>query len=516
VSPEDWYLDAEGRGNPATRLDTRHPGCRAWTEGNLVTPLVHGVTYFRELAERVEAMRRGDLLMFVDWRGDQDERLLEGDDPDTAISRVLCRAAERGVDVRGLVWRSHLDKLSFSAEENRRLGRRINRAGGECALDMRVRPGGSHHQKFVVLRHPDRPERDVAFVGGIDLCHSRRDDVTHAGDPQPQPMARVYGARPPWHDVQLMITGPAVGDVETSFRERWEDPHRLSRSPLRWAADWIRKDEPRRLTPLPEQLPDPEPAGDHPVQILRTYPDRSPGYAFAPAGERSVARGYSKAISKARSLIYLEDQYLWSRSVAETFVQALRANPGLRLVAVLPLHSDQDGRMSLPPNMIGRQQALTMLEQAAPGRVAFYGPENRDGVPVYVHAKVCVIDDTWASVGSDNFNRRSWTHDSEMSAAVCHPDYAWNLRRELGREHLETDDDALLCPEVVFDSFARSAAALQDWHDGGRTGPRPPGRLRPLPPYPITGFTKTWATLMYRVTYDPDGRPLRMRRTNSY
>jgi phosphatidylserine/phosphatidylglycerophosphate/cardiolipin synthase-like enzyme len=26
------------------------------------------------------------------------------------------------------------------------------------------------------------------------------------------------------------------------------------------------------------------------------------------------------------------------------------------------------------------------------------------GAPIYVHAKVCVIDDTWATVGSDNFN----------------------------------------------------------------------------------------------------------------
>ena len=46
---------------------------------------------------------------------------------------------------------------------------------------MRVRTGGSHHQKFIVLRHPGRPELDRAYVGGIDLCHSRRDDAAHAG-----------------------------------------------------------------------------------------------------------------------------------------------------------------------------------------------------------------------------------------------------------------------------------------------------------------------------------------------
>lgn len=47
-----------------------------------------------------------------------------------------------------------------------------------CCLTRR---GGSHHQKLVVVRHPDTPERDVAFVGGIDLGYSRNDDSRHLG-----------------------------------------------------------------------------------------------------------------------------------------------------------------------------------------------------------------------------------------------------------------------------------------------------------------------------------------------
>jgi len=167
----------------------------AWTEGNLVRPLIHGATYFAELNHRVMQMRDGDLLMFADWRGDSNERL--ADTPDTEIGKVFADAARRGVDVRGLVWRSHWDGLAFSAAENRHLGDEINDAGGECLLDMRVRIGGSHHQKFVILRHHQRPDLDVAFLGGIDLCHGRRDDASHQGDPQPQPMAAVYGPRPP-------------------------------------------------------------------------------------------------------------------------------------------------------------------------------------------------------------------------------------------------------------------------------------------------------------------------------
>jgi phosphatidylserine/phosphatidylglycerophosphate/cardiolipin synthase-like enzyme len=171
--------------------------------------------YFAELHHRVSQMRDGDLLIFADWRGDPDERLTET--PDTGIGTVFADAARRGVDVRGLVWRSHGDRLAFSAAENRHLGEEINAAGGQCLLDMRVRTGGSHHQKFVVLRHRERAELDVAFLGGIDLCHGRRDDASHRGESQRQPMAAAYGSRPPWHDVQLAISGPAVGDVETVF-----------------------------------------------------------------------------------------------------------------------------------------------------------------------------------------------------------------------------------------------------------------------------------------------------------
>ena len=65
---------------------------------------------------------------------------------------------------------------------------------------------------------------------------------------------------------------------------------------------------------MPPQPPDPPECGPLNIQVLRTYPAMRPPYPFAPHGERTVARGYSKAIRRARRLIYLEDQYLWSRT----------------------------------------------------------------------------------------------------------------------------------------------------------------------------------------------------------
>lgn len=526
MSLTDWFLTSEERDNSATVLDRRHPSGEPWTYGNAVRPLVHGSEYFAALLESIGRMRSGDLLLFTDWRGDPDE-LLDG--AGRQVGHVLRDAARAGVVVRGLIWRSHLDRLRFSERENRHLGEDIDAAGGVCLLDARVRIGGSHHQKFVVLRHRGRPELDVAYVGGIDLCHSRRDDVDHLGDPQRQPMAAVYGARPPWHDIQMEIRGPAVGDIEAVFRERWDDPSPLSRNPLHRIRDRVQRlDE--TAPKLPDQSPDPEPRGDVAVQLLRTYPYRRHGYPFAPMGERSVARGVAKAVSRARRLIYAEDQYLWSREVASKFAAALEAHPDLLLIVVIPLFPDQDGPLSEPPYSVGREAALRVLQRAGGDRVAVYGLENQASTPVYVHSKVCVIDDEWAAIGSDNLNRRSWTHDSELSVAVvdCTPDLAgkqpetseaMRLRLELAREHLDRapdDDSDLVEPQSAFRAFAECADALERWHADGRAGTRPPGRLRRYKAPRLSHFTKAWANPIYRLVYDPDGRPGVLRRRRAF
>jgi phosphatidylserine/phosphatidylglycerophosphate/cardiolipin synthase-like enzyme len=150
-----------------------------------------------------------------------------------------------------------------------------------------------------------------------------------------------------------------------------------------------------------------------------------------------------------------------------------------------------------------------------------------------------VVDDVWASVGSDNFNRRSWTHDSELSSAVLDTTrdereprdpagtgygarvFARDLRLRLAREHLGRaveggEDGDLLDPEDFVAALDGAATALDEWHGGGRQGPRPPGRLRPHRPETLSRLTRLWATPLYRLVNDPDGRPLRMRRARSF
>lgn len=513
-----WFLSSNERGNAATSLDRwKAPGV-AWTEGNRVDELVHGATYFGRLHDVVSKLRRGDRVHFTDWRGDWDERLAG---PGTEIGSVLRDAAARGAEVLGLIWRSHPARLHFSQGENLRLAEMVNEAGGQLLLDERVRRGGSHHQKLFVVRRDDEDE-DVAFVGGIDLCHGRRDDARHAGDEQAAPLDPKYGERPPWHDAQLEVHGPAVFDLAATFKERWEDPTPLDhRNPVRWTAARIAR-QPRRPGRMHAMRDVPDPVGSHAVQVLRTYPSKRPAFPFAPDGERSIARAYAKAFSRARSLIYIEDQYLWSEEIGRVLADALMRSPELRVLIVVPAFPDRDGRVSGPPCRLGQIEALSLLKRTAGDRVGVYHLVNDEGRPIYVHSKVCIVDDVWAIVGSDNMSIRSWTHDSELSCAVidAHRDerapadpggcgdgarrFARDLRVRLWSEHLGLEPDAV--PLAAADG-ARAWRELAD--SGG-------GRIRHHEPESVTAIQRMWSQPMYRFVVDPDGRPSELRRRREF
>ena len=122
VSDEDsvtskWFLMASERGNSSSNIDARSQNGKGWTEGNLVTPLVHGSTYFKRLHSLISCLQAKESAWFLDWRMDPDE-LLDG--PGTELKQVLADAAGRGVDIRGLIWRSHSRAEGFSKQQNAR------------------------------------------------------------------------------------------------------------------------------------------------------------------------------------------------------------------------------------------------------------------------------------------------------------------------------------------------------------------------------------------------------------
>ena len=361
---DDWLLTPEERGNPAPLLDRRDGDGARVVAGQRGAPagarrrLLHRAAGRRPRAAAPVTCccsPTGGATRTSCWTA-----------PAARSARCCATRPRRGVVVKGLVWRSHLDRLQFSERENRHLGEEIEAAGGECLLDMRVRPGGSHHQKFVVLRHPGRPERDVAFVGGIDLCHSRRDDADHGGDPQracrwPPP----YGRTPPWHDVQLAVRGPGGRATSRPLSASAGRTRRRSAAARCSRLRQLATTRTRGPTRCRRSRPTREPRGTHTVQVLRTYPAAGAGYPFAPDGERSIARGYRQGPAPGP----VADLPGGPVPVVGRGRRRLRrgrcaAHPDLRMIAVVPAHPDQDGRLTAPMNLLGR---IAGARRAAPG-----------------------------------------------------------------------------------------------------------------------------------------------------
>ena len=474
-------------------------------------------------------------MSFTDWQGDPDE-LLAG--PGTEVGEVLAELAARGVNVRGLLWRSHPEAMNFGEAKNLAFSRAINEAGGQVLLDHRVRRGGSHHQKLV-RRAARRIPHATSRSSAVSTCatDAATTTTTWAIRRSSSSTTTHYGERPPWHDLQLELRGPVVDDLAWSFAERWRDPNPLdTRNPVRSVLHRV-ANHPDAPGALPPSRPAP-PDGPLAVQVLRTYPARRRAYPFAPEGERSIARAYLKAFARARRLVYLEDQYLWSLAATEALRDALAHNPDLQIAVVIPRYPDPDGAISGEASRIGRERVLDALHDVGHERVAVYDVENREGTPIYVHSKVCIVDDVWLAVGSDNLNRRSWTHDSELSCSVIDSrrdgraptdpgglgDGARVLARDtrirLAAEHLgraPDDVDDLVDPAVV----VRGAAQ-------GRRRARlvaPPRRRRRAPARDTCASTRSsgcgapaaWdAACVHATLLDPDGRPPRLRRRNDF
>ncbi len=528
---DDWFLTAGERGNRHSAIDRRHDDV-AWTEGNGAEVLVDGSEYFTRLYSVLCATDPGDSVYLTGLEGDSDERLAG---PGSEVAGVLGDLVKRGVRVHGLVWRSH--GASYAEGKNLMFSRAVNSAGGDVLLDNRIRRGGSHHQKIVVVRHKIRPHDDIAFVGGMDLVHGRHDDHRHLGDPQRADLnSDDYGERPGWHDVQVALRGPVVDDVAFTFRERWEDPAPLdTRNPLRWALHRLARHPAERAQLVAERV-DPPRVGPLAVQVLRTYPARRKRYPFAPEGERSIARAYIKVFGRARRLIYLEDQYLWSFHATRVLCDALRREPELQLVIVIPRYPDPAGRFAGAASVFGRERVQDALYAAGGDRVAIYDLEREDGTAVYVHSKACIVDDIWVAVGSDNLNRRSWTHDSEISCAMLDDtrdereprdpgglgEGARRLAREsrlrLASEHTGEgfDLDEMIEPGDWFAALRRSADALDAWHRDGKRGPRPPGHLRAHVIERVSAAKHGLIHWVHTHLLDPDGRPSRLKRSDSF
>lgn len=371
-------------------------GERPVRAGNRFEVLVDGQA---ALAAMIEAMAGARSYVHVaGWFASPDFRPTR--EPGSATFAATLAAIAERVPVRMLLWAGP----PIPVFKPTRAMVRAARDGFErdsrvrCVLDRRERTMHCHHEKIVVV------DGEVAFVGGIDftdLAGDRLDDRGHVPD-------RPLG----WHDVATRLSGPVVADVAGHFAQRWSEV-------------------------AAERLPDPivpPPAGTTSVQFVRTVPERT--YGFAPQGEFAILRTYITALRSAQSLVYLENQFLWSAEVVDVLADKLLRPPqdDFRLLVLLPTRPNdgadttrgQLGRLIAADG--GRNRLLAVTVDA-------YGA-GRTG-PLYVHAKVGIVDDTWLTVGSANLNEHSLFNDTEANVVVRDPDRVRATRLDLWAEHLQ-------------------------------------------------------------------------------
>ncbi|OMC25595.1 phospholipase D-like domain-containing protein [Mycobacterium colombiense] len=259
------------------------------------------------------------------------------------------------------------------------------------AIDGAHPIGSVHHQKIVVV------DDAVAFCGGIDLTLERWDTRAHAHDnPHRRTAGRSYGPR---HDVGLAVDGAAARALGEQALARWQTATKRSLAPVEAKhSAW-----PSKLEPNLRNID---------VGIARTVPELDDRPEVREVEALNLA-----AIAAARHTVYVENQYLASRTIAQALAARLREGDGPEIVIVLARRGNNPLERGTMDS--ARHRLIRLLWDADDhGRLGVYWPATDGGTPIYIHSKVLVIDDRLLRIGSSNFNNRSMGFDSECDVAI--------------------------------------------------------------------------------------------------
>nr|WP_189338578.1 phospholipase D-like domain-containing protein [Sphingobium sp. SCG-1] len=330
----------------------------------------------------------------------------------------------------------------------------------------------SHHQKIVAI------DDSIAFCGGIDMTSERWDTRDHADDNPDRVLPGTTKQYKPWHDATSLFDGKAAAAIGELARDRWEAACGQKLEPLDQSApQW-----PPSFSPMLENVD---------LAIARSYPDMKNRPAII-----EIERLYETLIADAKTLIYAESQYFASRRIAIAIGKRLAEPDGPEVVIVNPLTAD--GWLEPVAMDTARARLVAALRRLDKhGRLRIYHPQTAKGAPIYVHAKVTIVDDRVLRVGSSNFNNRSLRLDTECDVALCVDDDAQKatvagLRDNLIAEHLGVDR------QTVTDEYAASGsmiATIEKLRGPGRT----------LGPYEIPELNDVEKWLADNEILDPEG-----------
>jgi phosphatidylserine/phosphatidylglycerophosphate/cardiolipin synthase-like enzyme len=248
--------------------------------------------------------------------------------------------------------------------------------------------GCSHHQKIVVI--DDR----FAVCGGLDMTSDRWDTPAHVEHDvrRRRPNGKPYG---PWHDVTMLLEGPVAGTLGDLGRARWVT---AGGEPLPACA-------PQDESPWPDKLT--ADFTDVEIGIARTRAE----YHGAPAVEE-IEELFVAHIGRAKRFIYAESQYFASRRIAEAIALRVAEPEPPEIVLINPFSAE--GWLEQAAMDGARVQLMhAIAEQDHKRRFRIYVPYAAQGTPIYVHAKLMIVDDEVLRIGSANMNNRSMGLDTE-------------------------------------------------------------------------------------------------------
>jgi phosphatidylserine/phosphatidylglycerophosphate/cardiolipin synthase-like enzyme len=391
--------------------------------GNRVRPLVDSGPAFRRICEAVDHAQHSVWLTVTFLASD-----FQMPDGRGTFFEMLDRAVARGLDVRVIFWRPNPESsgygqvfagtqadFDFLTARGSNFGARWDRAPGAYC----------QHQKSWIIDAGQPSE--TAFIGGINPTFALV-EPGHKGE----------GQR---HDVYVEITGPCASDVHHNFVQRWNEASERNTAPGVWGRNGD--------SDLPFPTCSSRARGTSIVQIQRNIhagryrdPHAAPESQAYPVGngERSITDQYVLAIKTARRSIYLENQALPVPVIACELENALKR--GVHVVLLVP--GDPEEYLGLWRQRPERKAFFDQIE--ALGRYANFTlagiagqTQTGDRRYVYVHAKVMLIDDAWATIGSCNLHSNSLFGHSEMNASIWDADAVQALRCQMFLEHLGQD-----------------------------------------------------------------------------
>ncbi len=268
---------------------------------------------------------------------------------------------------------------------------------------------GVLHAKLMMM------DRDRMLSIGSPFSQSYADRQDHAID------AWIRGSATglPKHDAGFTMTGPAKTDFLETMRLLWNDAAGTIDQLPAQMKDPV--DLPAEPSPAPTTILDEPEDGICAAQLVRTLScDQFDGM---PQGEKGILEAYLRGIASAKEFIYLETQYFTNDAIGDGLVNALLSEPQLKVIVLLNIEPD------VPTYPFKQRRMITRIRRAigqTPGGPQRFGvftrwtheavseriqstpPPTNDPrprlLPIYVHAKVGIVDNTWATVGSANLD----------------------------------------------------------------------------------------------------------------